>query len=379
MVRRGNVAIVLAVLLTTLLGVAALVIDLGYRRLMAEQLQNAADAAALAAAVRLAEEGPAAARALAISIAGANGAGGSPIALAEADVEIGSWDATTRAFVVDEDDGDVVRVTARVDDPAEFFAGALGWGDGPIARRAIAAAGEGPAVCGFFSILEMTVSGNPWVESSVCSNANVTISGNVTLEGGAYSGPGDEVRVSGSNQIGGSIGELPEDLSIAWPSTAGPWNNSRLSCPSGASNCRNTSSDLSLSGPRQINLSAGSYRWRNISTAGQARINITSGPVYIYASGSCSLAGQGVLNTTANPDNLVMFCNGDASLSGNAGWYGTLYSRGNIQITGGGSRWAFDGMAMAGGTMKIAGNVDLYASGSVSEEIGGDDGPRLVY
>lgn len=373
--RRGNVAIFTAFSLTGALAFAALAVDLGYRHVVEQQLQNAADAAALAGASVLASGGPDGARRVAQEVAAANVAGGQPVVLDDADVEIGNWNAITSSWVPNEDEGTMVRVVSRREDLPEFFAAAASWSIPRASASSIAGSSGGD--CGFFAYQEVTISGNPVLNGGACSNADVTVSGNVTVNGDVLSGPGDSVDVSGSNTINGRIGQLAEELDFDFPSTGGPWNNATLSCPSGSSSCNTAGTDLSLSGQKTLSLSAGSYHWKNISLSGQAKIRITSGPVYIYASESCSMSGQGVLNTTADAEKLEMYCRGDTSLSGNAGWYGTLYSSGALKISGGGSAWAFHGMTLTDDKLTISGNVEMSATGSVNGD-GESSGPRLV-
>ncbi|MDP2316961.1 MAG: TadG family pilus assembly protein [Pseudomonadota bacterium] len=125
--RRGN-ALVSTLLLVTLAGFAALVVDIGYGRTVHYQLEAAADAAVHAAAPFLdgTEAGVASARASAFAVAAANQANGSPVALAEADVVTGIWSGgsftpSTSAEVVN-----AVKVTARANLSAFFGQVAFG-------------------------------------------------------------------------------------------------------------------------------------------------------------------------------------------------------------------------------------------------------------
>ncbi|MFN7145052.1 MAG: pilus assembly protein TadG-related protein, partial [Myxococcota bacterium] len=51
--RRGNTATIVALSMTGLIGFAALTIDMGYARLVHQQLENTSEAAARAGAARL--------------------------------------------------------------------------------------------------------------------------------------------------------------------------------------------------------------------------------------------------------------------------------------------------------------------------------------
>jgi Flp pilus assembly protein TadG len=122
--RRGSVALVIAIVLLGLVGAAALVVDLGYARLVQSQLQSAADASALGG-VRLLDgtnDGLVAARAATVAVASLNEANGDTVVLdanagnsPEGDVCLGVWDAEARSFTPSDDANEVnaIQVIAR--------------------------------------------------------------------------------------------------------------------------------------------------------------------------------------------------------------------------------------------------------------------------
>lgn len=96
---QGAIAILMAVVLTVVLGFAALGFDLAYVRYARLQLQNATDAAAHAALVRLRGSGNTSqSSAMAISVAAQNRVWGKPLTLLPADIAFGGWDFTTSLF-----------------------------------------------------------------------------------------------------------------------------------------------------------------------------------------------------------------------------------------------------------------------------------------
>jgi Flp pilus assembly protein TadG len=123
--RRGAVSVLVAIALVALLGLVASSIDLGRVAMARQQLQNAADAAALAGASALQQGMNAAAgKQAAVETAAANAVLGTPVTLdPNVDVVIGSRNTTTGVitpWTVGADgaasmtDGDsAVRVTAR--------------------------------------------------------------------------------------------------------------------------------------------------------------------------------------------------------------------------------------------------------------------------
>jgi Flp pilus assembly protein TadG len=130
--QRGVSAILVAIVLFVLLGFAALAIDLGYLFATRNELQNTADAAALAATRRLGEIYQAmptsqqptydlgdhpgdktSIATVATNVAGENKAAGESMAIQIEDIQIGQWDFVNRILTVTDAQPDAVRVTAR--------------------------------------------------------------------------------------------------------------------------------------------------------------------------------------------------------------------------------------------------------------------------
>jgi Flp pilus assembly protein TadG len=173
---RGTVAIVVAILLTVFIGFAALAVDVGYMMTARNELQNAADSAALAAARRIGYTyecgtGPTCVKMaytqqltyvfsrpvivnVAQSVALSNKAAGLGIILDDADVAIGTWDNATKTLTATLTSPDAVRVTVRRDGTTNgpigtFFARI--WGTNTVNVRATATAaltGESTAAPG---------------------------------------------------------------------------------------------------------------------------------------------------------------------------------------------------------------------------------------
>lgn len=142
--QRGATIVIVAVILPLLLGMAALAIDIGYVYATKNELQNVADAAALAAAGELgyiyqglsSEEqlsyfcDPTTIKAIAVNIAEKNTAAGVSISINSDDIIIGKWESaqsTGDKFTPTLYSPDAVRVKSRRDDLANgpittFFA-----------------------------------------------------------------------------------------------------------------------------------------------------------------------------------------------------------------------------------------------------------------
>lgn len=127
--RRGAVSITVALVMVATLGLGAMAVDLGHFYATRNQLQNAADACALAAANKLLAEQSqhdasltiSEAVAIAVQVAQENVAAKKNLNLAGSDVELGTWDTQARTFTpvsgaTNPDEVNAVRVTVRRDD-----------------------------------------------------------------------------------------------------------------------------------------------------------------------------------------------------------------------------------------------------------------------
>jgi Flp pilus assembly protein TadG len=151
-VRKGNTAVTMAVTLTTLLGFGALVVDVAWGRLVKQELQQSADAAAHAATVQLdgTSAGVTLARASAKAVAAANAAGGEAVSLTDDDIEFGVYDggaftASTDATVIN-----AVRVEAARPGLALYLAPVIGRHEVDVGAQSTMVAeygGSGEADC----------------------------------------------------------------------------------------------------------------------------------------------------------------------------------------------------------------------------------------
>lgn len=151
--RKGATALLVALSLTTVGAVLAIVVDLGVARFLREQLQAGTDAAALAGARRLDGSATmlATARSTAVEVAGRNLALGDPLTLdanlandPAGDVVLGVWDAATGRFTPETDPAlvDAVQVRTRRDAVGASFALFFGREDYDAAAVSIAQRGK---------------------------------------------------------------------------------------------------------------------------------------------------------------------------------------------------------------------------------------------
>ncbi len=154
--RRGASTVVVTIAMTALLGAVALAVDVGITWAARTQLQGAADASALAAALNMIDTSSAPPAVTtgtgtteAISVGGANSAvHASSVTVNASDIEFGDWDLATQVFdtsvdLSNPDNVTAARVTARLEAgtngpvPA-FFSRVVGQTDFPVLTTAIA-------------------------------------------------------------------------------------------------------------------------------------------------------------------------------------------------------------------------------------------------
>lgn len=115
--RRGAVLVYSICIMLALLALASLAVDFGYVMMVKSELRTALDAASLAGAGGLVVS-PTEAKSRAKSTASANKVNGSAMTLQDADLELGTWNATTKSFVVlsgaNESKATAMRVTTRL-------------------------------------------------------------------------------------------------------------------------------------------------------------------------------------------------------------------------------------------------------------------------
>jgi Flp pilus assembly protein TadG len=197
---RGAVALMVALLTTVLAGLAALVVDLGLARDEARTAQNAADAAALAAAQRLADSvDPEAVTAADITAART---------VADGYVTANGWPSGIATFQIDSAARTVTIALTPVQTP-RIFAGALGMGTPTVGASAQATwngATAGCAIC----ILGSLVSRNGQV---LANSGSILIGGNLDVRpNGTITSVGGIVGLVGSAAGPGGVTPPPSPI-----------------------------------------------------------------------------------------------------------------------------------------------------------------------
>ncbi len=194
--RHGVALIWAALIIVVLLGFIGLAVDFAYAFLTANQLQNAADAAALAAADVLPFSSSQAVT-NATNTAASNKAAGTSVILASSDIEFGSYSRTTQIFTPGGAGGNAVRVTARrttgsANGPLNLlFAPIFGVSSINVSRQAVAINAPTPAM------LLLDPSTSDAISVSGSGNINVTGGGAVMVD----SSSSDSIEGSGSGSL----------------------------------------------------------------------------------------------------------------------------------------------------------------------------------
>jgi Flp pilus assembly protein TadG len=399
--RRGTIAVLAAVFLVVIVALAAYSIDTGRITVAHAELQDAADAAAMAGARGLSTS-PTVARTRASYVAGLNHAAGDSVSLIAQDIEIGTWNKETATFTVlpaeDESQGDAVRVTCRRSanqgNPLTLFFGSM-FGASSTDVSASAVTTVEPSRCGLIiGLNKFSMSGSshtdsynaengPYsaasagMEGHACSNTTIKMSGSTAIGGDAHPGPGETVDSSSSVGVLGEIEPLQKPLVLA-PINPGdaPTNNNNDDIPLSDDNKDplNDKGEFTLSGGDHVALPPGTYYFSKLTLSGGSSISI-SGKTIVYVTGTTAISGGSVTNTTFLPKNFQLYGMGDVKISGDSEFYGAVYAPSSKVERSGGS--GYFGM-IAGVELVLSGDGGIHADLSLDILDGSDGKVSLV-
>jgi hypothetical protein len=351
--RRGTILVLAAACMVLIFAFVAFTVDVGYIALARGELQNAADAAALAGAQAL-EDGRGEAVAAAKAVAAENRAAKTPVVVLDEDVQIGRWDEKTASFLPlsgqDLDEADAVRVDCRRSADrgtglSLFFAPVLGIPQTSVQTHAVARL-KAPKCGGVFGSDSVRLQGSILTDSydsdlgpyspqtagrqgHVCSNGAIDLQGAATVNGNAHPGPDHEVSMKGASTVTGDTTPLTEPVEIP-PVDPGDaaWSNDNEAIPptDGGRDAVDADNAFSIGGNDSVELPPGTYHFSAMSIGGNATVRIT-GPTVIYVTGDSELAGTGVVNDTQVPGNLQLHSMGsEVKVYGSSDWHGLVYA-----------------------------------------------------
>ena len=224
----GTVVVLAAVLIIVVMGFAALAIDVGMITTARAELQNVADAGALAGVSQLLEADYDGAVAQASAFGSQNTCVGQPVALGTGDIELGNYDLDSGTFTtVPGGGGNAIRVTARRSQGSPqgplplFFMGLLGPSVADVEASAIAAVdnrvtGFDGSVVGIlmpFTVHQDVVGVSPTVGFTFNLYPNQTTTSGGSSGGSKGKGQDGSGGLGASQQVPGNFGLLDLDSS----------------------------------------------------------------------------------------------------------------------------------------------------------------------
>lgn len=384
--RRGLVAVQVAVVISVLLGAAALTIDVGHIYNARLDMQSAVDASALAGASGLLDsQGAVISRAL--HFASENFVANDRVKPEETVMTIGFWEGTQGRFYpatgAELVEPNAVRVRGARKGLSLFFAPILGVRTTNIERVATAVYGAGRCA-GIWGLDGITGDGDIWTDSydssksaygagnirangDICSNRDIDLYGGVQIYGDAMYGPGYDLTTAGSSyEIWGSVDEhcCVEEVPYFDMATAAITNDNAMIglTERGRDPYGGTEWDLAVSGNDNLTIAGGTFYATSVLIEGQATITVT-GPTTLYVSGLANFTGGGIINATQDPKNLTIYVGaGPTVVSGNAGFYGALIApESTVHLVGTSDLY---GMIMAG-ILDVDGNAMIHVDESL--------------
>jgi hypothetical protein len=401
--------VVFGMFLIMLVGVA---IDIGYVYHVAQQLQSAADAAALAGAQRVKTDLDAT-RQAAIDVALANEAAAAPVRLADnpgnapgGDIVVGRFSLDTGVFDPDDRNPNAVKVLARrtAGSPGGgvplFFGRLFGYGTTNVSRSAIAIATGGtgaglialnphaPSALNVVGSGTLTVNGGD-IQVNSDSNRAVTLTGSASIHAPEVDVVGD-VRIVGSGRISDDLNTGASPISDPLAALPPPtWNPARDlgTVRVTGSGTRDLvpgyySGGISITDSGRVNLAPGIYvlDGAGLDVAGSGRIVGTEVMIYLTGRGALSLTGSGTVQITspqassgfsgaATYDGIAIFQ--DPANDENAAITGSqnLHLEGTVYLPG--ARLTITGSGDGFGNQLIADTIEVSGSGTITIEYDG--------
>lgn len=388
--RRAATAVFTVVLIPVLLGFAALSVDVSFMFDLAQHTQHTADAGALAGATALQDYLAAEYYDRAIVVVAQNQHSRGFRSLEDQIIEVGRWNSLDQVFIPVGDDeaeeANAVRVTASRHSVPLYFARVLGKHTVDITRPAVAAV-QFPCG-GIWGLEEVTIPGSVVTDSYIsddgeyteatagnngdlCSGGDITVSGSAYIDGDAMAGVDSEITVNGGRvEITGveSTQMLPLDYPDANVDDAAVLNdndripNTALGLDpfSSGLNLR-IGSDDSLTLPAGVDDNPAVFYFESMTFTAGALLNIT-GPTVIYLAGDFDFTGQGTVNTTRDPKDLMIISAGESvRMMGEVSFYGSILAP-NAEIELAGTSEYFG--AVIGKTVKITGDFEFHVDES---------------
>lgn len=401
--RRGSVVVYALLAMGISFPFLALAIDLGRIAVVRAELQNAADAAALAGASVL-RNGQSASQTAAETFGEYNSVNRNNAEILTSDIEIGRWNSSTRTFNTLNSsvmvNANAVRVTVQINTARNnelplFFAPLFGRDFTELEATAVAAVDNASQMCAkIVGLNRVTMSGSSHTDSydssegpydssstgqngTVCSNQNIDMSGYTEINGDAHPGPGKVVQ--GSGTVTGTIEPLTETLTLPGIQLRdADVNNDNYDIPltDNGATAYYPNGLFRINDGDSITLSPGIYYFTGMQLLGTGSLEVSARTI-IFVTGNVSVASTAsVVNQTEIPTNLQIYCEGGyVGIGGSVDFHAAIYAP-NARIVRGGSADYF-GMAI-GREIICSGSGGIHADDSLGVLYGLADYPTLV-
>jgi hypothetical protein len=368
----GAVAVIAGAAIAAAVGLGAFTVDLSNANSVQSRLQNAADAAALAAAQRLSIS-EAEARALALEFVQMNVSQGDGAVSRPEDVQFGRYDKATKEFQAGATPYDAIKVIARRTaaggNPVKtYFGGLFGIGSVDVQVEAIAAVQ--PALYCVFALDSsasgaFTASGGGTVRVPRCgiqvhstaADAMVAV-GNSSIAATAHC-----IAGGAGGYSGGNISPTPESTCDQLPDPL-----AHLSPPTPPDDCYMTDETITY----DLVLPAGKKYCGNITIAGSAQVTLQEG-IYYFENADLKVTQQ----ASFEGDKVLLYFDSNSDFH--------FTATGDLVLTAD-SKGKFAGIAIFGSRNgssirlgKINGNRKVYVGGTIyvpkmNLEMAGDAG-----
>ncbi|MCG8585120.1 MAG: VWA domain-containing protein [Pirellulales bacterium] len=234
--RRGAIIVLTALLMTAMLGMLAFAVDVGYIELTETELRRSVDAGVMAGAGELVN-GDAGLQDAVMDVMNENYVAGSPLPVANVNIELGHWDTNTRLFSVSNSSPSAVRVTGTQNNCPLFFGSVFGQNQFSISAHAVAQFQPRDIMLvldlsgsmGFDSMLQAytrSPSSSRLTESDVKANMQ-TIWNQLVAQGHIPSNFDNKLTWNGKYISSSSTNKIKKKLglkNVSWPFSAGSWS-----------------------------------------------------------------------------------------------------------------------------------------------------------
>lgn len=312
----------MSVAMVALMGVASLAVDFGRVQMVRSELHAAASAAARYGSVGLAD-GTAVSKAMAA--AAENLVDGAAAPIQAGDVELGTWNPTTRVFTAGGMNPNAVRVTlrktsARGNAVPLAFARVVGRTHFDVTTSSIAIAGTGSGrAFDLFAFDSVNMSDSSTIRRRSGESGNVVVksNGNWNLNNTSMINGDAHFRWNAptASKVSGQRVQMTQDASMPSPTLPASYTNR---------------GNVNLTGSSSLTLTAGNHYFTSLSLKDSSRLIVdnSAGPVRLFVNGSLSVTGTADLVTGdySSPPEIYMVSGSGVDISSSQTFHAAVHA-----------------------------------------------------